>query len=272
MLVRKLRPSEIRIPDVRVTAVYDEELQQLLKDSLAAMGQVQPIVVVKSNNAFFLVDGLHRLEEAQKRGDSTIDAAIYEGEEKDVLLKNLVLNRLRGKTKASEMVTVIKSLYNDHGLDSDQIRDQTGLSRVYIEELIKISEASPSVQEALDRELIGVSHAFEISRIPSFIAQDEVIAKYQVWRWTVKELHDQVDQVLASLEEIKAAPPGEELPRPKAKYYCEACREEAALRYLRPVLLCPDCFGDVWRASRVRRQAVETEYAEEIRAAVSEEE
>ena len=253
MNVKKILIAQITVPKVRVTAVYDEELKQLLHDSLETMGQVQPIIVTQKGEDYIVVDGLHRLQEAQARGDTTIVAVVYAGDEKDALLKNLVLNRLRGKTKASEMVTVIGSLFNDHGLDSDAIREQTGLSRDYIERLVRISQASPSVQEALDAEIIGVSHAFEISRLPSFIAQDEVMAKYQVWKWTVKELRDQVDTVLTMIKEMGAAPPASERPVASPRYYCEGCRGEAEFRYLRPVLLCPDCFGNVWRINKAQR-------------------
>lgn len=210
------------------------------------MGQIQPIVVVSSGEEYILVDGLHRLQEALTVGASQIDAVLYEGDAQDALLKNLVLNRVRGKTKASEMVNVIASLFNDYNLGIEDIEAKTGLRRDYVEKLLKISLASPSVQEALDREIIGVGHAFEVSRLPSQIAQDEVMAKYQVWRWTIKELHDQVEQVLAMIATMPPQPV-EVKPSEPTKYRCEVCKTEAPLRYLRAVLLCPECFGLVWK-------------------------
>lgn len=249
MKLKHLPIAKIKIPEVRITAVYDEELQALLRDSLAAMGQVQPIVVVQSGEDFFLVDGLHRLQDARDKGQQSIEAVVYEGAEKDVLLKNLVLNRLRGKTKAGEMVKVISSLWQDYGMDSVAIQEATGLGRDYIEKLQKISLASPSVQEALDKEVIGVGHAFEISRLPSLVAQDEIVGKYPIWHWTVKELHDQIDRVLEAMKELSPEAISVE-PRPKPVYSCEGCKMEADLRYLRPVLLCPNCFGLIWRQAQ----------------------
>jgi ParB-like chromosome segregation protein Spo0J len=260
MKLKKIDPKLVKIPHVRVTAVYDEELQKLLHESLAAMGQVQPIVVVLSGEEYILVDGLHRLGEALTAGATQIDAVLYEGDAQDALLKNLVLNRVRGKTRASEMVGVIASLFNDYNLFIEDIEAKTGLKRDYIEKLLKISLASPSVQEALDREIIGVGHAFEISRLPSMLAQDEVMAKYQVWRWTVKELHDQVEQVLALIS-TAPLPQVEVKPSEPAKYKCEVCKTEAPLRYLRAVLLCPECFGLVWKGHQ-EIQPTKTEEAQ----------
>lgn len=254
MKTKKVPIEEISVPDTRVTAVYDEELQELLRETMAAMGMVQPVVVVQTLEGYRLVDGLHRLQEKKAAGDPTIDAVVYEGEEKDSLLMNLVLNRTRGKTKASEMATVIGALYNEYGLDSDAIREKTGLSRDYIEKLIKISQASPSVQELLDQEIIGVGAAFEISRLPAKEQQDQLCAQTQIWRYTVKELKELVDETIRIMKAAPGAPPPP--PPPAVQVYrCEGCGKEAEAKYLRPVMLCPDCFGVLYR----QRQPAEPE-------------
>ena len=257
MKLRQVPLEQCHVPKVRVTAVYDEEQAALLRSSLEAMGTVQPIVVIQNADGYEVVDGLHRVEEARRRGETTISAVIREGTATEALLQNLVLNRVRGKVKASEMVAVIGSLWKDHGLASDQIGEKTGLGRDYIEKLQTISQASQGVREMLDREIIGVGHAYEVARLPTHIQQDEVCAKYQVYRFTVKELHGFVEDVLKAMAEIKE---GEKVAVPAAplappKYYCEGCKKEVEPRYLRPVQVCPDCFGEVWKLARMRETA-----------------
>jgi len=203
---RNIPVDKITIPTTRVTAVYDEEQLQLLRQSLAAMGTIQPIVVVGTEAGYEVVDGLHRLQEARARGEAQISAVVYEGTPADSLLMNLVLNRVRGKVKASEMVAVIKSLWQDHQMDSDAIAAKTGLGRDYIEQLQVISQAAPGVQEALDREVIGVGIAYQLARLPSHLQQEEVLAKSQVWRLTVKDVKEQVDEVLRMMQALQAAP------------------------------------------------------------------
>ena len=56
------------IPEVRITAAYDDELQKMLHDSLGVMGQVVPIIVVEHEGLYYVADGKHRLEEARARG------------------------------------------------------------------------------------------------------------------------------------------------------------------------------------------------------------
>jgi len=246
MKTKKVPIEEITVPETRVTAVYDEELQQLLKETMAAMGMITPIVVVQTPEGYRLVDGQHRLQEKKAAGDTTVDAVVYEGEEKDSLLMNLVINRTRGKTKASEMVRVIGALFDEYEMDSDAIKEKTGFSRDYIEKLIQISRASPSVQEILDQEIIGVGAAFEISRLPAKEQQDELCARTQIWRYKVQELKELVDEAIRIMSSTPGAPPAPVVP-PTPVYHCEGCHKEAEPKYLRPVMLCPDCFGLLYR-------------------------
>lgn len=257
MKLRQLPLDQVKVPDIRVTATYDEEHLKLLKDSLAAMGTVNPVIVAQDGDHFLLIDGLHRLQEARARGEKTIPAVVYEGGPGEALLMNLVLNRVRGKVRASEMVQVIASLWKDHGMDSEAIGAKTGLGRDYIEKLQRISQAAPSVQEALEKEIIGVGAAYEIARLPHHLQQEELMAKYQIWRFTAKELHDFVGKVLQEMEGLQAqvaqAPAAQ--PRAPETYACEGCKAEVPARYLRPVMVCPDCFGQVWRLARGKAEA-----------------
>lgn len=260
MKLKKIPTHEVKVPGTRVTAVYDEETAALLKQSLETAGTINPIIVVQDGEEYIVVDGLHRLQEAQERHEAQIEAVIYEGDGKDALLMNLILNKVRGKTKVSEMVEVIGSLHKDHLLNIEDIEEKTGLPRNYIEKLVKIAQASPAVQQALDQEIIGVGHAYELSRLPYAIQQEELIAKHQVYRLTVKDLHDTVDAVLKEMELMKdeapPAPPG--APPVPREYHCEGCKEIVDPRYLRPVMLCPNCFGEVWRLAKMRESVPET--------------
>jgi len=246
--IQQVQVEKCVIPDVRITAVYDEELQKMLHDSLDAVGQVVPIIVISHDGQYYVADGRHRLEEARARGDKTIPAVVREGAPEDVLLLNLVTNRLRGKVKASELVTVIQSLNEEHKLDSDQIAARTGISRDTIEKYLFVAKGSPELREALDAEVIGIGHAYEIARLPKHEQQAEVLAKYQVWKWSISALHDQVSSVLALME----GPPAEEAtartPRAPVKPRCDICKAEHEPRDLRPAFICPECFGLAWKA------------------------
>ena len=246
--IKQIPIEKCVIPDVRITAVYDQELQQMLHDSLDAVGQVVPIVVIAHDGQFLVADGRHRLEEARARGERTVPAVVREGAPEDALLLNLVTNRLRGKIKASELVQVIAELAIKHGLDSDQISGRTGISRDTIEKYLFVATGSPELKEALDLEVIGIGHAYEIARLPRHEQQAEVLAKYQVWKWPISALRDQVNTVLSFMEGPSAEGATAKEPRIPVKPRCDVCKQEHEPRDLRPAFICPDCFGLAWRA------------------------
>jgi len=254
MKLIKVKPSQIKIPELRVKARFDQEIWEQFQNSIREAGIVSPVIVCQVGEDLVLVDGEHRLQEAISQGLPTVDAVVFEGDMVDVLTKNLFLDHTRGKTPVSEMVKVIGALYTEYNLDPDQIKAKTGLSRDYIEKLIKISQASPSVQQALDEGWLGVGQAFQLCRLPYAIMQDELIAKQQVYRFAVADLKELVDMALGELKAIGETPPpaGPTSERPPTVYHCEGCRGETEPRYLKAVMLCPNCFGEVWRLAKVK--------------------
>ena len=172
MKLRRVKPGEIKVPELRVKARFDQEIWSQFQNSVREAGIVSPVIVCQINEDLVLVDGEHRLIEALNLGLPTVDAVVFEGDMIDVLTKNLFLDHTRGKTPVSEMVKVIGALYTEYNLDPDQIKEKTGLTRDYIEKLVRISQASPSVQQALDEGVIGVGHAFELCRLPYAIQQE----------------------------------------------------------------------------------------------------
>ena len=247
--------ADIVTPDVRVTAQYDGDALEKMRGTCKALGIQGAVILVKVGDQYEVADGKNRIDRALEMGEKFIDAAVTEGSAKDTLVVNLALTRSHGKTRVMDMVRVIQELESAHGMDSEEIRDSTGLTRDYIERILQISTASQSVLDALDAEVIGVGHAYELSRLPTFIQQDEVCARHQVWRFTVRELKDQVDAVIREMDNIRheaVNPPSGDPPPPRI-VKCDGCHEITEPRDLRSVFICPACFNELWRKARDRK-------------------
>ena len=240
---RRVAPSTIQVPEVRVTASWDEEHLSMFKESIQTLGQLEPILCVEQGEQLILVDGLHRLQEAIARGDSRVDVVSIPGSLQDVLLQNLVTNRLRGKTKTSEMVAVIAALSEEFGMDSDAIREKTGLSRDYIERLQWVSQAIPEVRGALDDDQIGVGHAYEIAR---YLTPDEQFRMLQLllqYRWKVADLREYVQLTIHSRHpEDLEAPPAAVRPLIHLAS-CHYCHTAMGPQHLVSMPTCPSCSG-----------------------------
>jgi ParB/RepB/Spo0J family partition protein len=258
--VSMLDPKQLQVPDVRITSTWEPEMLKMFKASVAAEGIQNPLIIVKENGNYWIVDGLHRQQEALLKGISLVPCIVTDGSMRKVMTKNLYMNRLRGGIKASEMILVIKWLYDHEGMNSEAIKRETGLNREYIEKLLATGKAVPEVLEALDKEEIGVGHAYEISRITEKDVQLRLLAQIFQYRLTVKDLRTVVDDTITLLNARAAAPQGKEAPEPIQipKIRCHACEEEYPLKKVSGVNLCVHCYGILIDQIRKRRKAEQT--------------
>jgi ParB family chromosome partitioning protein len=229
-------------PENRVTAYYLEGQEELLHESLAVLGQQQPLVVVQVGEQFFGVDGLHRWQAAQARGDETIPAVVTQGGERDVLLRNLVLNSLRGRTKASEMVAVVKELREDQGMSIEELEAALGHSRKWVEDLIFVSEAVAPVRQALDDELLTLGHAVALAEIKDQETQERLCGQQLIYRWSIKELRDHIKSTLRVRAEADGATPQPQA-APAALVACKYCHDTPAPELIVTVPICASCSG-----------------------------
>lgn len=243
--LRQIPPKSIKVPDVRVTSVWDPELLGMLRDSIKVDGIQAPLILVQEGKDLWLVDGLHRLEEAKLQDAKTVPCAVIPGTLKDVMLKNLYMNRLRGSTKASEMVKVIGALRNVHGLGIEEMAKKTGMKRDYIERMIQASKATGEVLEALDREEISVSHAFQIARVESRDVQLRLLGQVFTYRLAAKDLKDVVNETLEILKKRSELPTPTEPPplKPIPTVRCHVCEQEMPIRKVVGVNMCVGCYG-----------------------------
>jgi len=243
----RIDPNKVKIPELRVTARFDEEKLAMFQESMRTTGQVAPIICVQVDGDVVLVDGQHRLVEAIKNGDKTISAVITEGDMVDVLTKNIFVDHLRGKTPPSEMRKVIQALYDEYHTTIEDIVKRTGLSQEYVEKLLIISELTPMCLEALDNETIGVGHAFELTRSKSPDQQEVFLQMCIANRWTVKQLRE----FMASTREIEQQRVDQPPPPPPAVSQTVACRfcgEEHLPQELATMIMCHNCQGIMFEA------------------------
>jgi len=220
-------PKLIKDPPVRVTSVWDPNEYEVFKASLDADGQGQAIICVKEGETWWLADGKHRRDEALLKGWPKIAVAYKEGTLVDAMLRNLYMNRLRGRTKASEEVAVVKHLMDQEKLTFDEVQKRTGLSREILEQRIAIGKAAPEIQAALDSEQIPLGVAFHLSRLPKHEGQIRLLAALlaHIPPMTTDEIHGIVDESLRILAERESTPPPQKVEIPIPTYECYFCKQ-----------------------------------------------
>lgn len=245
-----INPKEIQIPDVRVTSTWDPEMLSMFKESVKVDGIQNPLICVKDGETLWLVDGKHRLDEALLNGVPRVQIVYTPGSLRQVMTRNLYLNRLRGGVKASEMIQVLAFLRDKEGMSSEQIAKETGLKRDYVEGILECSLCEAEVLDTLDREQIAVGHVHELARIQDRDVQLRLLGQILQYRITVKDLAGIVDQTIQIMKERAAKPTPERTPDPLAvpMAQCHACELQHPIKRVVGVNLCAGCYGILMEA------------------------
>ena len=256
MKLRSVKPAWIKVPDIRVTSNFDSEALAMFKQSIKALGIVEPPICIEVDSEIVLVDGLHRVVEAIQNKIGRIQVALMDGTMRDVLLQNVALNNLRGSTSPTQMSAVFKELMEEHGMGTDDIAKETGFSRDYVEKLVWISRAQTEVLDALDGGLIKVGHAFALSRIPDPDIQKNVLAQQLMYRWPVKDLEEHIRDVKAEAHK-RVEQPAPPAPKEAPKFPCHYCGGLFEATMVANPNTCASCAGILLGAIQVARAEAE---------------
>jgi len=209
----KIDPKDIKIPPIRVTSVWTEEDYKNFQANLKAAGIDQPIIVTRD----------------------IIEAKV----------RNLYLNRMRGRTRLSEEVAVINSLSVDDGLTVGQIEEKTGFKPDQIEQRLAIGRASDNVKDAVEEERIGIGVAFQLSRLPNHEGQDRLLfgMLQRIQPWTTKEVEQIVNDSLEIIRQIQQGQTKPDVPIPVRTLKCAICEQKYEPDELRGINVCSTCIG-----------------------------
>ncbi len=242
MRLKRVNPNKIMVPEVRVTARMDEEKTEQFRASVKTTGIDEPIKVFEVEGELILSDGLHRLMEAKRLNLPMVDVYVREGTMVDVLCNNLMSGHLRGTHPVSEMVRSIEELWKEYKMDSEQIAAKTGMTREYVENLQLISELTPMGRKALDEgDLKEVGKALQLIRLKDPVMQETVLGQLLLYHWTIKELKEYVDTVLA-LSDINPKTPPAVPPEPYL-IECHFCHGSLPINQVANPAMCTECAG-----------------------------
>ncbi|MDR7492462.1 MAG: ParB/RepB/Spo0J family partition protein [Armatimonadota bacterium] len=243
--------DRIEVPSVRVTNYLPPEVAEELRQSVGISGLLEPVLLLADGDRLILVDGLNRLIAAKEAGQTTVPAVIRPGSLREALLQNLQTSTQRGNYKHSEVRRVIAALEEEYGLDTEELCRRTGMSYDRVSRYQWVNRAIPEVQEALDRGEIPLGHAALIGRFDAAHDQELLFALYVRYRPPLAVF----EEMCRRREEIKsltAVDPNAYRPQPpaspQADLACENCARTITHRQAQFLVLCPACYGEVWRS------------------------
>ena len=141
---------------------------QEIVDSIDSVGLKRPISVTTRNAengdvTYLLICGQGRLEAFQQLGETSIPAIIRNRTDDECYLMSLVENLARRQHSPLELLQDIGAL-SKHGYSQKEISDKTGLSRMYIRDIIHLlNRGEERLLNAVERNRIPIGIAITIA-------------------------------------------------------------------------------------------------------------
>ena len=159
--------ATIRISDIEPRADqprkdFDEESLQLLADSIAIHGVLQPIILRESLHlpgTYEIIAGERRWRAAKMAGLSEIPAVTIDGDDHKVAQVALVENVQRENLNPVEEAFAYSALIDKFGLTQEQLSREVGKSRSAIANLLRLLDLPDEVLELLRDGKITNGHA-----------------------------------------------------------------------------------------------------------------
>jgi ParB family chromosome partitioning protein len=223
--LRELAVSEIRPNKHQPRRAFDPEALKELKDSIAANGLIQPIVVrpVARGDGYEIVAGERRWRSAKDLGWKKIPAVIREVDEQTMLTLALVENLQRASLSPIDEAEGYERLARDFSLSQAQIAHAVGRERSTVANAIRLLSLPKPVQALLDSGALSAGHARALLSLDDAREIARVAREAVANGWSVRETErqtrtgDPASKKKGSKAAKRAAPP-------------EARRIEEALR------------------------------------------
>ena len=198
--VREFKVVEIEIKKIsesksQARTYFDPKKLEELSESIKKSGVLQPIIVQQvGNESYQLIAGERRLRASRLAGLKTIPCLVKDVSDRDAAVLGLVENVQRSQLNTIEEALGYKSLKESHGLSAKEIGLLVGKSRPFIANLLRISNLSDAVQNALKDERISFGQARPLIVLDHSL-QDRLLAEIIRTSMNSRQVEEKVSEL-----------------------------------------------------------------------------
>lgn len=206
--VTTLKISDIEPRADQPRKTFDNENLQLLADSIAIHGVLQPIIVRENphfKGSYEIIAGERRWRASKMAGLSDIPVVIVDGDDLKIAQIALVENVQRENLNPVEEALAYNALMERHDLTQEQIAKEVGKSRPAIANMLRLLDLPDEVLEMLKDEKISNGHARALLGLKNDEDMIALAQKIEEKGLSVREVERMVKNINDRKEEIKAA-------------------------------------------------------------------
>jgi ParB family chromosome partitioning protein len=154
---------------------FDQEEIEGLSASIKSVGLIQPIIVRKSGQQFYIVAGERRYRATKLAGLNAVKAIVIEANEEENFSLALIENVQRQNLDPIEEAKAYRMLINRFKLKQNDVAQRVGKGRESIANALRILSLPEEIQDSISAGKISVGHA---KVLLSLETHDEILAMY----------------------------------------------------------------------------------------------
>ena len=222
--------ENIRISDIeprhdQPRKTFEKEALELLADSIAAYGVLQPIIVRANpinEGTYEIIAGERRWRASKMAGLTEIPAVIFDGDDLKAAQVALIENIQREDLNPVEEAMGYGALMDKFGLTQEQVAKQVGKSRPAIANSLRLLNLPIEVLEMLREETITEGHARALLGLGSGALMIECAEKIVERHMSVRDTEAMVYRINTAKDE-----PIEEKVHPQIKAHMKELEHRA---------------------------------------------
>ena len=222
---QNIRLSDIEPRKDQPRKTFDRESLEVLADSIATYGVLQPIIVRESeflSGTYEIIAGERRWRAAKMAGLTEIPAVVFDGDELKAAQVALIENIQREDLNPLEEAMGYGALIDKFGLTQDQVAKQVGKSRSTVTNMLRLLDLPDEVLEMLRAGDLTTGHARALLGLEREEDRIELANRILTRSLSVREVEYQVKR----MQEQKEAPVEEKV-HPQIKVHMKELERRA---------------------------------------------
>ena len=137
---------------------FREKSLKELSESVKNVGVLQPILLRKSDDVYYIIAGERRFRAAKLAGLTEIPAVVKEGDDSEIFLMALVENIQRENLNPIEEAESLRRLMDEFHLSQEETASRIGKSRAAVANSVRLLNLDPRVKNFLSENKISGGH------------------------------------------------------------------------------------------------------------------
>lgn len=156
--IRHIDISNIRSNPYQPRKTFDEALLDELAQSIKANGIIQPVLVSKKGDDYYIIAGERRYLAARKAGLTKIPAIFKDYNEQQFMIISLIENLQRDDLTALDKAGSFKTIIEKLNLTHNELAQRLNIDRSNITNHLRLLKLPEMIKDSLNKGMISMGH------------------------------------------------------------------------------------------------------------------